>query len=175
VETAQYTVGEKLPSNLLYKKGEASDTCTLILSGKVTILVGAEDFRSDLTSWSVLGKSALEQAEFIPDFTAFVSDGPCRCIRFTRKDFAVAVDASAVERTAAETKVGAALPSFNSNDGGAASNGETISLGSGSSAVPNRRKKLLAQIFQNEEQTVLFDRDDEIGTVDKTRDGNGTS
>lgn len=187
METAQQTVGKRLPDDLLYRKGEPSDICTLILSGKVTILVGAEDFRSELTSWSVLGKSALEQVEFIPDFTAFVSDGPCRCIRFTRKDFAMAVDASAVERTAAETRIHSQsnVCALNSNDGGASSNGDTISMGSVSSAVPNRRKKLLAQLFKDEdikyvitdevhdsskEPMVRFKEDNEDGTNDKATD-----
>lgn len=182
VETAQQTVGKKLPDDLLYKKGQPSDICTLILSGKVTILVGAEDFRSDLTSWAVLGKSALEQVEFIPDFTAFVSDGPCRCIRFTRKDFAAAVDASAVERTAAETRIQTNASLVRPSDRGAgSSNGETMSMGSDSAAILNRRKKLIAQLFKHEnvklvipdevqdnskEQTVRFKQDKEDGTID---------
>lgn len=190
METAQQTVGKKIPDDLLYKKGEPSDTCTLILSGKVTILVGAEDFRSDLTSWAVLGKSALEQVEYIPDFTAFVSDGPCRCLRFTRKDFAIAVDSSAIERTAAETRIQTTTSPLISNDSSAGSNGETMSLGSGSSAVPNRRKKLLAQLFKDEdvkdvitdevhdrskEQVVRFNEDDEAGDIDKGTNSNGGS
>jgi len=148
LETAKHELGNKLPDDLLYKKGEPSDICTLILSGKVTILVGAEDFRSDLSSWSVLGKAALDQPEFCPDFTAFVSDGPCRCLRISHSAFATAVDSSAVERTTAETKVRNRSPSFNSNDGGNDSVGESISVASNSSTIPNRRKKWLDQLFK---------------------------
>ncbi len=144
--TARHELGKELPEDLIYKKGLPSDTCTLILSGKVTILVGAEDFRSDVSSWSVLGKSALDQAAFTPDFTAFVSDGPCRCLQFTHSAFAEAVDASAVERTAAETKIHHRASSFSSNDGVTS---EAMSTGSNSS-IPNRRTKLLAKLFKEE-------------------------
>ena len=97
--TANHTLGNELPDDLLYQKGTPSDTCTLILGGKVTVLVGAENFRSDLSSWAVMGISALEKSDFCPDFTAFVSDGPCRCLRLTRAAFAAAVDASTIEKS----------------------------------------------------------------------------
>lgn len=148
LEAAKQELGEALPKDLLYKKGTPSDTCTLILSGKITILVGDEDFRSDLSSWSVLAKSALEKSEYAPDFTAFVSDGPCRCLRLTHKDFVAAVDASAVERTMAENRIGnRATLSVASNDG-AGSVGDQGSTTS--SEVPNRREKLLAKLFKKE-------------------------
>jgi metal transporter CNNM len=141
LETAKQQLGQDLPKDLLYKKGTPSDVFTLILGGKVTVLVGNEDFRSDVSSWSVLGKSALEKSDFTPDFTAFVSDGPCRCLRISHLDFVSAVDASAIERTAAETQANAK---------------RTTSIGSiddnstASSDVPNRREKLLAQLFRKE-------------------------
>lgn len=145
LETAKRKVGQALPEDLLYKKGAPSDTCTLILSGKVTVLVGNEDFRSDCSSWSVLGKSALELAEFSPDFTAFVSDGPCRCLQITHSAFVSAVDASAIERTAVENKIHHKPPSsVASNEG----TGDTPSVGS--SELPNRREKLLAKLFKQE-------------------------
>lgn len=147
LETAKQEVGESLPSDLLYKKGQPCNTCTLILGGKVTILVGAEDFRSDLSSWAVLGKSALENSEYVPDFTAFVSDGPCRCLRLTREAFSTAVDASASERTATEKKAPRRASLTTSAEGG----GSIGENGSQSSAeVPNRREKLLAKLLSNQ-------------------------
>ena len=98
--TAEQSVGEQLPADLLYEKGVPSDTCTLVLSGKVTVLAGSENFRSDLSSWSLLGQSALSDISYIPDFSAFVSSGPCRCLRITRARFSAAVDASTAERLA---------------------------------------------------------------------------
>jgi CBS domain len=97
--TAVQEVGVELPVDLLYEKGVGpTDLCTLILSGKVTAFVGEDKFRSDLSSWAVLGSSALSNIDYIPDFTAFVSSGPCRCLRFSREQYQAAMDASAVER-----------------------------------------------------------------------------
>lgn len=98
--TAEQEIGKEVPEDSLYEKGKESDVCTLILSGKVTVLAGVDKFRSDVSNWSVLGSSALKQHSYHPDFTAFVSSGPCRCLRFTRSRFLAAVDASAIERRA---------------------------------------------------------------------------
>jgi hypothetical protein len=97
--TATEEVGQSLPSDLLYAKGVPDEVCTLILAGKVTVLVGADEFRSDVSAWSLLAAGALDNPDYTPDFSAFVSSGPCRCIRLTRSRFASAVDASALERT----------------------------------------------------------------------------
>ena len=96
--TAKQEVGFQVPNDLIYEAGVPTDVCTLILSGKVTVLAGADKFRSDVSSWSVLASSALTEVSYAPDFTAFVSSGPCRCLRFTRDDYVAAVDASAVEK-----------------------------------------------------------------------------
>ena len=85
-------------SAIIYQKGVSSDTCTLILSGKVTALVGKDDFRSEMGPWSVLATQALTNLDYVPDFSAFVSSGSCRCLRITRHVFAAAKDASARER-----------------------------------------------------------------------------
>jgi hypothetical protein len=97
--TAEQEFGTTLPSDLIYVKDDPIDLCTLILSGKVTVLVGVDQFRSDVSSWSLLGAGALENPNYVPDFSAFVSNGPCRCIRISRTRFVAAVDASVVERT----------------------------------------------------------------------------
>lgn len=150
LETAKQEIGEGLPKELLYEKGTASDTCTLILGGKVTVLVGAENFRSDLSSWAVMGISALERSDFCPDFSAFVSDGPCRCLRLTHASFVAAVDASAIERTSIEGKLLQKRTSLRSiNDNISAGGGDTLSTTS-SLEVPNRREKLLARLLKQE-------------------------
>merc|ERR1711988_607977 len=41
---------------------------------------------------------ALESETYLSDFTAFVSSGPCKCLRLTRAQFLAAVNASAYER-----------------------------------------------------------------------------
>eukprot|EP00978_Attheya_sp_CCMP212_P022072 scaffold65380_cov44-Attheya_sp.AAC.2 len=97
---AELNMGDDLlpTADLIYVKETPSDICTLILSGKVTIMAGAENFRSDVSSWAVLAPSALIDPCYTPDFNAFVSSGPCRCLRFTRARFSAAVDASTAER-----------------------------------------------------------------------------
>ena len=96
--TAEQEFGELLPKDLLYEKGVSADFCTLILNGKVAVLVGSDNFRSEVSSWSVLGIKSLSDTSYTPDFTAFVSNGPCRCLMFTREKFTEAVDASALEK-----------------------------------------------------------------------------
>lgn len=132
LETAARELGKELPEELLYTKGIPSDTCTLILGGKVSVFVGAENFQSDLSSWAVMGISAIQSGEFVPDFTAFVSDGPCRCLRLTRAAFEGAVDASAVERQVLESP-----------------QRDTITLSSSADAT-NRREQLLAHMAKRE-------------------------
>mmetsp|Transcript_111504 Transcript_111504/g.156532 ORF Transcript_111504/g.156532 Transcript_111504/m.156532 type:complete len:401 (+) Transcript_111504:80-1282(+) len=150
--TAVQEVGQELPTELLYKKGTPSEVCTLILGGKVTILVGEENFRSELSSWSVLGRTALETNSFSPDFSAYVSDGPCRCLRIKHSDIAEAVDASTIERRMMENKSdGLVLPKGSE----AESAGENAtSVASGESVnVSGRREKLFAKLFTKKNNT----------------------
>jgi len=144
--TAQQELGQELPNDLLYEKGKSAAAFTLILSGKVTIIVGSENFRSDLSSWSVLGKSALERSDWKPDFTAFVSDGPCRCIQISHAAFVEAIDASTEERLMTESKIGTvalSVASSNVDDGHSSVDGRSSTDGH----VPNRRGVVLAKLF----------------------------
>ena len=155
--TATQDIGKELPNELLYQKGVPNDAFTLILSGKVTIFVGSENFRADVSSWSVLGKAALESQAWVPDFSAFVSDGPCRCIEIKHSAFAEAVDASVVERRASENKdIVHTMQSGSSFDEGAVSTGESARS---DEHVPNRRGPLLARIF-NADKSNSDDPDD---------------
>jgi hypothetical protein len=96
--TATHELGSALPSDLLYEKGVPMDICTLLLAGKVTVLAGVESFRSDVSSWCLLAPGALADYSYSPDFTAYVSSGPVRCLRISRSRFEAAVDASAIEK-----------------------------------------------------------------------------
>lgn len=151
LETATQEIGQDLPEDLLYEKGKQSDICTLILSGKCTILVGSENFRSDLTSWSMIGKTALETASFVPDFSAFVSDGPCRCLQFRHSDFVEAVDASTIERRVTESRESKGLPQKGSVEE-EFSKGSTRNLSPNlkGESIPNRREKLIACLLETE-------------------------
>jgi len=90
-------VEELCVKDQLYQEGVETDVCTLILGGKVTVLAGVDKFRSDLSSWSVLGGAALLASSYQPDFSASVT-GAGRCLRFTKTCVYAAIDTSAVER-----------------------------------------------------------------------------
>ncbi|GKY93546.1 hypothetical protein MPSEU_000322000 [Mayamaea pseudoterrestris] len=100
VPVALHKVGQSLPGVLLYEKNKKTDFATLILTGKVTVESGVDKFRTDMSNWSLLGRGALQDARYAPDFSAFVSVGPCRCIFLKRANFSAAVKASARERQA---------------------------------------------------------------------------
>jgi hypothetical protein len=96
--TATRQLGKDLPDDLIYTKGEPTDLCTLILTGKMTVITGSDEFRTDVGSWTLLGISALKDPQYKSDFHAFVCNGPCRCIHITRETFAKALDASICEK-----------------------------------------------------------------------------
>ena len=90
-------------AELLYERGVPTDFCTIVLSGKIMVMSGADRFRSDVSNWGVLATRALTDPTYIPDFTAWVLPNSqahgCRCVKFSRSTFAGAVDNTAVERT----------------------------------------------------------------------------
>jgi len=53
--------GQSLPASpyLLYEKKVQSDICTLLV-GEVTVVTGVDYFKSDTSSWTVLGARALK-------------------------------------------------------------------------------------------------------------------
>ncbi|KAL7480054.1 LOW QUALITY PROTEIN: hypothetical protein ACHAW6_005766 [Cyclotella cf. meneghiniana] len=91
-------------SELLYERGMPADFCTIVLSGKLTVLSGANKFLSDISNWRVLGTMALTDPSYIPDFSAWVVPTPhgtssCRCIKLDCKLFFHILDNTAFERT----------------------------------------------------------------------------
>ncbi|KAL3762138.1 hypothetical protein ACHAWU_001589 [Discostella pseudostelligera] len=89
---------------LIYERGVSADFCTVVLSGKIVVMSGADRFKSDVSSWGVLASRALTDPEYVPDFSAWVppnqnSLGGCRCIKLDRKSYWDAVDNTALERT----------------------------------------------------------------------------
>mmetsp|Transcript_20926 Transcript_20926/g.45562 ORF Transcript_20926/g.45562 Transcript_20926/m.45562 type:complete len:771 (-) Transcript_20926:2372-4684(-) len=154
--TATQDLDKELPNELLYEKNIPSDTFTLILSGRVTILVGSENFRSDLSSWSVLGSKAIEGGNWVSDYSAFVSDGPCRCIQIHRAAFIEFSDASVFERRVSENKIASALSMTSSNDVDARS-----STSSRDVTVPNRRKVVLERLFRSAASLRNFEDEDD--------------
>ena len=91
-------------AELIYKRGVSADFCTVVLSGKIVVMSGADKFKSDVSSWGVLASRALTDPDYIPDFSAWVPPnqntlGGCRCIKLDRKSYWDAVDNTALERT----------------------------------------------------------------------------
>ena len=102
-------LNEFLPFVLLYEKDTPTDKCSLILGGKVTVIAGNDNFRSDISLWSLLAPGALNDDLYSPDFSAYVSSGPCRCLQITRDIFQAAVEATMLETVPEES-----LPETNS-------------------------------------------------------------
>lgn len=96
--TANRQLGQDLPDDLIYTKGGSTSICTLILSGKMTVITGSDELRTDVGSWTLLGVSALRDHQYKCDFQAFVCNGPCRCLQITRENFTKALDASICEK-----------------------------------------------------------------------------
>jgi hypothetical protein len=91
-------------SELLYERGVAADFCTVVLTGKLTVMSGADKFRSDVSNWGVLGTKALTDPSYVPDFSAWVvptshESSGCRCIKLDRSSFFHAMDNTALEKT----------------------------------------------------------------------------
>eukprot|EP00602_Paraphysomonas_sp_CaronLab_P013824 CAMPEP_0185041306 /NCGR_PEP_ID=MMETSP1103-20130426/40396_1 /TAXON_ID=36769 /ORGANISM="Paraphysomonas bandaiensis, Strain Caron Lab Isolate" /LENGTH=591 /DNA_ID=CAMNT_0027580963 /DNA_START=116 /DNA_END=1891 /DNA_ORIENTATION=- len=76
------------PANedILFRRGRMANACVLILSGKVAVLAGSEEFYSELGSWTLLGVDALYKAEgaYEPDFTAYIISPTARLLWISR-------------------------------------------------------------------------------------------
>ena len=76
-------------TDILYRHGTPSDKCILILSGKIVVYSGKDEFRSELGPWSIIGIDALgsEPYSFTPDYTAFILSSEVRYLVITRQSF----------------------------------------------------------------------------------------
>lgn len=83
---------EPLDCDCLYRRGVASDVCTVILQGKLGARVGREGFWSELGAFSVLARDALKQEQFLPDFDAFISTKSIRYLCILRASYQKAKD-----------------------------------------------------------------------------------
>lgn len=95
-----------VPTNhdeLLYERGVAADFCTVVLSGKIVVLSGADKFRSDVSNWGVLASRSLTDSSYVPDFSAWVvaapNSGGCRCVQLGRAAYNAAIDNTAIEKS----------------------------------------------------------------------------
>lgn len=76
----------------LYRRGRATNICTFIIEGKVSVVVGDEGFRSELGKFEILGRKSLTSfpsTQYVPDFTATTlsAESVCRVLRIYASDF----------------------------------------------------------------------------------------
>lgn len=78
--------GSTVGSNFLYRKGKLSNVCTLILSGKVAVTAGIEQFQVEMGPWSILGVNLFSEPDgvYVPDFTAEIISTELRALRILR-------------------------------------------------------------------------------------------
>jgi hypothetical protein len=71
--------------DILYKRGKVTATCTLVLSGRLTVRAGKDGFESELGPWSVLATDALtvSEGQFHPDFSAHIGSESVRIMRIS--------------------------------------------------------------------------------------------
>jgi metal transporter CNNM len=119
-------------AELLYERGVPANFCTVVLSGKIMVMAGADKFRSDVSSWGVLASRALTDPTYSPDFSAWVIPnqngvGGCRCVKLDRMAFYNAIDNTAVERT--DHTVEGAPPTIVNDESGSTLTLGTVALG----------------------------------------------
>ena len=85
-EQAHIQVAEMLLNPILYTRGVESDSFNLILGGKVMICSGNEGFMISQTSFNYMGVEAMNNDDYVPDFSAKVIDN-ARILKITRKQY----------------------------------------------------------------------------------------
>jgi metal transporter CNNM len=67
----------------MYESGEPSEYCTLILTGKIRVVTGAEKFSIIMGPWNLLGINALNKDShgYIPDFSAHIFSEKVRLLK----------------------------------------------------------------------------------------------
>mmetsp|Transcript_22001 Transcript_22001/g.39570 ORF Transcript_22001/g.39570 Transcript_22001/m.39570 type:complete len:524 (-) Transcript_22001:1762-3333(-) len=67
----------------LYEPGQPSEVFTVVLSGKVVVKTGRDNFHCLIGAWECLGEKALTEQKYIPDFTATVCS-ECSVLQISR-------------------------------------------------------------------------------------------
>ena len=79
-----------MPNPILYIKGQKSTDFYLILSGKVAVTCGSEEFQVEMGAFMHLGAEALIKTEYVPDYSAKVQ-GSARLLHVMKDDFQAAI------------------------------------------------------------------------------------
>jgi metal transporter CNNM len=76
----------------LFHSSEVATKCVIILSGKVVVLAGKDEWRSEVGMFSVLGQGCLTTREdYRPDFCAHVGAETVRCVYLQKSVFTPAL------------------------------------------------------------------------------------
>jgi len=75
---------EPLTQDWIYDTGAVTDTCIMVLQGRIAIRVGRERFRSEAGAFTLLAKDALRPNDFCPDFGAFLGTLKVRYLVLTK-------------------------------------------------------------------------------------------
>ena len=71
-------------SKKIYEKGIPADFCLIVLTGRLEIQSGENEYRKDAGSLSVVAPEALFHETFVPDFTATICSERCRMVVIKR-------------------------------------------------------------------------------------------
>lgn len=83
------------PDTTIYSRDVATKNAYLIINGRVEISAGNDGFISEVGPWTLLGRNALTDDSYAPDFTARVCERPARLLRIPRKLYRLMVQYSA--------------------------------------------------------------------------------
>jgi hypothetical protein len=92
-QSTEEMIVQKKPAleDVLFRRNEISRKCILVLSGKLIIYAGKDQFRSKMGPWSLIGVDALSLPDdhFVPDFSAFILTENIRFLVLTKSDLVV--------------------------------------------------------------------------------------
>lgn len=89
-QTRATTLGveEHCKEDYLYRCGQRTDHCTLVLQGRVSVIVGREGFRTEAGAFSLLAKDALLSTDsYCPDFSSSLCTKEVRYLSIARAQF----------------------------------------------------------------------------------------
>ena len=72
------------PNFKIYEKGKAADFTLIVLTGRLEIQSGEDEYRKDAGSLSVVAPEAIFHDTYVPDFTATLASEKCRMVVMNR-------------------------------------------------------------------------------------------
>jgi metal transporter CNNM len=74
-------------TDVIYRRGRASDICTVVLEGQLELLSGDDEIRAVRSTYDVLAEKALLSGTYHADFTARPLSKTVRVLRIARSEF----------------------------------------------------------------------------------------